>query len=332
LQSPNTIVKVLTSIVPDGVWKLPGSLVQRLREQFPGLEIVDAPTPEDRARELPDADIAFLSRLKAEEFAAAGRLRWIQSPAAGVGNLLFPALRDSDVVVTNARGIHGAPIAEHVVAVSIALLRHIPFAIRRQTAREWAKDDLPLSSYRAFAGCCLGLVGLGAVGSAIAEKAASLGARVIAVRRNASAPPPPGVSAVYPPDRLPAVLAQADVLVLAAPLTPSTAGLIGAPELLMMKRSAILVNVARGRLVREAELVEELAKGTISGAALDVFEHEPLDPASPLWDRPNVLITPHTSAFRADYWEAAVKLFAENLNRYLDGRPLLNLVDKAAGY
>jgi phosphoglycerate dehydrogenase-like enzyme len=325
-------MKVLTSIVPDGVWVLPPALVDRLRAEFPALDIVDAPRPEDRARELPDAEIAFLSRLRAEEFEPARRLRWIQSPAAGVGNLLFPALRASDVVVTNARGIHGAPIAEHVVAVSIALLRQIPFAIRRQASHDWAKDTLPLSSYRAFAGCCVGLVGLGAIGSAIAAKASALGARVIALRRNPAAPPPPGVSAVYPPDRLPAVLAEADILVLAAPLTPTTAGLIGRAELRQMKRDAILVNISRGKLVREPELTEELANGTIGGAALDVFEHEPLDPASPLWELPNVLITPHTSAFRADYWDAAVTLFADNLARYLGGRPLLNVVDKEAGY
>jgi phosphoglycerate dehydrogenase-like enzyme len=325
-------VKVLTSIVPDGVWVLPPALVDRLRLDFPALEIVDAPRAEDRVRELPDADIAFLSRLRAEEFALARRLRWIQSPAAGVGNLLFPALRDGDVVVTNARGIHGAPIAEHVVAVSIALLRQIPFAIRSQAAHAWMKDALPLASYRAFAGCCVGIVGLGSIGSAIAHKASALGARVVALRRSASAPAPAGVSAVYPPDRLASLLAEADVLVLAAPLTPQTAGLIGRAELRQMKRDAILINISRGKLVREAELAEELANGTIAAAALDVFEHEPLDPASPLWDLPNVLITPHTSAFRADYWDAAVQLFAENLRRYLEGRALLNVVDKEAGY
>jgi phosphoglycerate dehydrogenase-like enzyme len=326
------LVRVLTSIVPDGVWALPGALVEHLRREFPRLEFVDAPRPEDRARELADAEIAFLSRLKAEEYAAARRLRWIQSPAAGVGNLLFPALRDSGVVVTNARGIHGSPIAEHVIAVTIALLRQIPLALRRQLAHQWVKDELPLSAYRSFADCSVGLVGLGAIGSAIAEKAAALGARVSAVRRQASAPHPPAVSTIYPPEGLATLLAEVDVLVLAAPLTASTAGLIGTAELRLMKPSAILVNIARGKLVRESELIEELAKGSIAGAALDVFEHEPLDPASPLWDMPNVLITPHTSGFRADYWEAAVNLFSRNLSRYLDGRPLLNVVDKNAGY
>jgi phosphoglycerate dehydrogenase-like enzyme len=325
-------MKVLTSIVPDGVWQLPASLVQGLRQRFPGVTFVDAPRSDDRLRELIDADIAFLSRLKPEEFAAATRLRWIQSPAAGVGNLLFPALRESPVVVTNARGIHGAPIAEHVVAVSIVLLRQMHYAIRQQVVHEWAKDQLALSSYRTLAGRCMGLVGLGSIGTAIAEKAAALGMHVIATRRRIDAPRPAAVSAVFPPSELDRVLAEADVLVLAAPLTAGTTGLIGSAELRRMKPGAILVNIARGRLVREEELAAELRLGTIAGAALDVFEREPLDPASLLWALPNVVITPHTSAFRSDYWEAAVSLFAENLERYQAGRPLVNVVDKDAGY
>jgi phosphoglycerate dehydrogenase-like enzyme len=327
-----TDLKVLTSVSPDGVWVLPVGQVERLRREFPGVTIVDAPRPEERRRELPDADVAFLSRLKPEEFALAGRLRWIQSPAAGVGSLLFPALRDSPVVITNARGIHGEPIAEHVMAVTIVLFRQIQHAIRCQVAHEWGKDELQLSAYRSIRGRCMGLVGLGAIGAAVGEKAAALGMRVIAVRRNAAAPKPPFVSAVYPADALGAVLDEADVVVLAAPLTGRTCGLIGRVELRSMKRDAILVNIARGKLVREDELAEELARGTIAGAALDVFEHEPLGPASPLWDLPNVVITPHTSAFRSDYWEAAVDLFADNLRRYIRGEPLVNLVDKAAGY
>jgi phosphoglycerate dehydrogenase-like enzyme len=325
-------MKVLTSIVPDGVWVLPGEQVDRLRREFPALTFVNAPDADGRRRELPDADIAFLSRLRPEEFALASRLRWIQSPAAGVGNLLFPAVRASQVLVTNARGVHGQPIAEHVLAMTIVLRRQIHFFIRRQAAHAWSKDDLSLAAYQPVAGSCMGIVGLGAIGSAVADKAAAVGMRVVAVRRNLQAPRPDSVSAVHPPEALDRLLEEADVVVLAAPLTGETGGLIGAAELRRMKRSAILINIARGKLVREAELAAELARGTIAGAALDVFEHEPLPPDSPLWDLPNVVLTPHTSAFRADYWEAAVNLFAANLHRYLEGKPLRNVVDKEAGY
>jgi phosphoglycerate dehydrogenase-like enzyme len=176
------------------------------------------------------------------------------------------------------------------------------------------------------------IVGLGAVGGAVARAAAALGVRVSGVRRNPAAGRPEGVSAVTGPDRLPALLPTADAVVLAAPLTASTRSLIGAPELALMKPGAILVNVARGKLVDERALDDALARGALGGAALDVFEREPLDPASPLWDRPNVILTPHTSGFRQDYWEAVADLFIENARRLESGQPLLNLVDKRAGY
>jgi len=137
---------------------------------------------------------------------------------------------------------------------------------------------------------------------------------------------------VYPASELRRFLGECDVVVVAAPLTAETRGLIGRDELRAMRRDGVLVNVSRGKLLREAEVAEELASGTIAGAALDVFEHEPLDPGSPLWDLPNVVITPHTSAFRRDYWQVTVDLFADNLERFLRGEPLVNVVDKEAGY
>jgi len=133
-------------------------------------------------------------------------------------------------------------------------------------------------------------------------------------------------------EELPRLLDRSDVVVLAAPLTAETRGLIGAPELARMKPTAWLVNVARGKLIQEDALVEALRAGTIAGAALDVFEHEPLGPNNALWALPNVIVTPHVAGFRGDYWEAATELFSENLRRFLSGQPLLNLVDKRAGY
>ena len=203
-------------------------------------------------------------------------------------------------------------------------------ALRRQVGREWAKESL--ARFRMIRGRTIGIVGLGAIGTAVAERVAALGADVIAVRRTVSGSRPTCVSAVYPPDRLDAVLGRADVLVLTAPLTAQTRGLVGSEQIRRMKPDAILVNVARGKLVREDELAEELARGTIAGAALDVFEHEPLPASSPLWDLSNVVITPHTSAFRDDYWSLAFDLFAANLRRFERGESLANLVDKAAGY
>ena len=272
----------------------------------------------------------FLGRLKAPALARAARLSWVHSPAAGVGSLLFPEMVESRVIITNSRGLHGQAMAEHVIGVSIALLRQFHVAVRSQLAHRWSRTDL--SDIRMLRGRCMGIIGLGAVGSAVATAAAALGMRVIAARRHVDRPRPSAVEAVYPPSDLPKLLAISDVVVLALPHTGETRELIGSREIRLMKRDAILVNIARGRLVRAEDLADELARGTIAGAALDVFEHEPLNEASPLWDLPNVLITPHTSGFREDYWEAAVELFAQNLGRYERGEPLLNLVDKSLGY
>jgi phosphoglycerate dehydrogenase-like enzyme len=323
-------MKVVTSVYLDPAWTLPPAQVNRLKRLFPHLTVVDAPSRDDRMRELPDADVAFLSHLRPDEFAPAARLRWIQSPAAGVGGLLFPAVTASPVVLTNARGIHGDAIAEHVIAVVIVLFRQIHQAIRRQAGRQWVKQTP--AGFRMVRGRRMGIVGLGAIGSAVAERASAMGMEVVAVRRNPAAPRPACVSAVYPLSALGRLLEESDAVVLTAPLTGETRGLIGAAELRRMKRDAVLVNVARGKLVREDELAAELANGTLAGAALDVFEHEPLDPASPLWDLPNVVLTPHTSAFREDYWTLAVDLFAANLRRFERGETMVNVVDKLAGY
>ena len=322
-------MKVVASIASGSVWNLPDAQLKGLRGRFPGLVFVNAPARGDRLRELPDADVLFLSRLTPDEFASARKVRWIQSPAAGVGSLLFPELRASPVVLTNARGIHGEPIAEHVIGLTIVLFRQLHVAIRRQLARDWGSDDL--ASFRRLAGSRMGIIGLGAIGCAVAARAAAMGMEVVAVRRTPQAAPP-GVARVYTLPDLETVLEACDVVVVATPLTGETRGMIGGAQVRRMKRTAILINIARGKLLKEAEVADELAKGTIAGAALDVFEHEPLDPASPLWDLPNVVITPHTSAFRPDYWDAAVGLFADNLDRFLRGAPLVNLVDKAAGY
>jgi phosphoglycerate dehydrogenase-like enzyme len=323
-------MKIVTSVYSDPAWTLPVVQVDRLGRMFPECSVVNAPSRDDRLRELPDADIAFLSRLEPDEFAVATRLRWIQSPAAGVAGLLFSQLVASPVMLTNARGIHGDAMAEHVIAVVIVLFRQIHQAIRRQASHTWAKE--PQARFRMLKGQRMGIVGLGAIGLAVAERASAMGMDVVGVRRDQAAPRPPFVSEVYGPAGLDELLRQSDAVVITAPLTRETRGLIGADRLRQMKPDAVLVNVSRGKLVREHELAEELSRGTIGGAALDVFEHEPLDASSPLWDLPNVVITPHTSAFRDDYWSLAVDLFASNLGRFERGEALVNLVDKRAGY
>jgi phosphoglycerate dehydrogenase-like enzyme len=325
---------VLVSIFsPVALWNAPDAHVARLRERFDGVRFVHA---RDRAATLaaaPDSDVMFTGELDAETFAAARRLRWLHSPAAGVGGMLFPEMVRSPVVMTNSRGIHADTMAEHVLAVWLALLRRLPLAVRRQAERRWSQDELSAPpGIRTIAGRRMGVVGLGAIGGAVARRAAALGVEVHAVRRRPDAPRPEGVRSVSPPAALLDLLRTSDVVVLAAPQTAETRSLIGRAQLAAMKPDAILINVARGRLVDEAALAEALAEGRLGGAALDVTAHEPLDPASPLWDLPGVLITPHVAGMRPDLWDAVTELFAENLRRFRAGEPLLNVVDKLAGY
>lgn len=327
------MMKVLVANYSDWTsWDTPGWVVDRMRAASPGVEYVHARTPAEAVEIAAEVDVAFSSVIRPEIFAAARRLRWIHSPAAGVGGMLFPEMVASDVVLTNSRGMHAETIAEHVIAVTLALFRRLPAAVQRQADRTWAQFELSDPSPRLLRGSTMGIIGLGGIGAAIAGAASCLGMRVEGIRRRADAAPPAGVSAAYPRSALHDRLPHWDVVVLAAPQTSETRGMIDARELALMKNDAILVNIARGPLVREADLIDALARGVIGGAALDVVEHEPLDPSSPLWRMPNVLITPHVSGFQPQYWERLTDLFLENLRRYRAGEPLLNVVDKKAGY
>ena len=327
-------MKILVGIYSRfAAWNIPAAHVDRLREAFPQHTFAHAPGEDGVLHEIADADVAFMSELRPEHLAAARRLRWIHSPAAGVGGMLFPAMLDSNVVITNSRGLSADHIAEHVLGVALALFRKLPLAMRSQAARHWAQDDmLDPPPLRTVQGAQALIVGLGSIGRACAWRLAALGATVRAVRRRSDQPMPPGVIHVGTPQDLTAMLTAASLVVVTAAHTSETRRIIGERELAAMPADAVLVNVSRGKLVDEDALARALRAGAIGGAALDVFEHEPLDPASPLWALPNVIITPHTSGFRADHWDAATDLFAQNLRRFDAGEPLVNMVDNEAGY
>ena len=324
----NILVGVIS---PAPAWVMPRWHVDRLRADFPQHTFLDAWDRDTLRRLLPEADVAFTPFVDRDVFASASRLRWVQSPAVGVGSLMFPELLASDVVVTTARGVRARSIAEHVLGVTIALARLLPAALRAQAQHHWAQEELETRG-RTLQGLHMGIVGLGAIGLEVANIAAPFGFRVSAIRRRVGDPVPAGVDAVWTPDRLDDLLAQSDVVVIAAPHTPETKRLIGRAQIDRMKAGALLVNVARGKLVDDEALIEALRAGRVGGAALDVFSQEPLDPSSPYWDLPNVIITPHTSGAMQDYWTPLVALFAENLRRFAKGDPLLNVVDKVAGY
>jgi len=324
-------VDVLVAIFSEQpAWNIPAEAVESLRRRFPEhafLQAGDEATMIDLIR---TAEAAFTSRLTPAALAAAPKLRWVHSPAAGVGGMLFPAMRASRVVLTNSRGMSAAAVAEHALLLMLASARRFPEAVLAQAERKWIGDDL--AGLPTLRGRTLAIVGLGAIGRALARAAAALGMTVVGTRKTAAGAPPEGVTDAFGPEGLPTVLACADFVVLAAPLTDETRGMIDAPQLRLMRPSAWLINVARGKLVNEPALATRLRRGGIAGAALDVFDREPLDASSPLWSLPNVLVTPHVGGFRSGYWEAAVDLFAENLGRFAKNERLRNTVDKAAGY
>jgi phosphoglycerate dehydrogenase-like enzyme len=324
----NIVVGVIS---PAPAWVMPRRFVDQLRADFPQHTFLDAWDRETLRRLLPGADAAFTPFVDRDIFPSAARLRWVQSPAVGVGSLMYQELLASSVILTSARGIRARSIAEHVLGVTIALARRLPATLRAQAAHRWAQEELETEA-RTLDGQRMGIVGLGAIGLEVVKIAAPFGFRISAIRRRAGEPVPAGVETVWTPDRLPELLAQSDVVVLAAPHTPETKRLLGRAQIEHMKRGALLVNVARGKLVDDDALIAALRDGRLGGAALDVFSEEPLDPSSPYWDLPNVIITPHTSGAMQDYWTPLVALFAENLRRFEKGEPLLNVVDKVAGY
>jgi phosphoglycerate dehydrogenase-like enzyme len=318
---------------PQGVWIVPPHLLERLVAEFPEVRI---DLPADRAefeRLLPEAEAVVGWAVRAENFASARRLRWIQVFAAGVGTLLFPELVASEVVVTSGRGLHAVAMAEHTLGVMFVFARKLHLARDAQREHRWTQNELFIGAtpFRELVGSTLGIVGLGAVGRALAERARALGLTVLVVRRRPAADPAPAHEQSGP-EGMHALLARADWLVLAPALTPDTKGMIGRAELARMKPSAVLVNLGRGALVDEPALIEALQAGTIAGAALDVTADEPLPAASPLWDMPNVIVTPHISGLGPRYWERALELFGRNLRHVLAGETLENVVDKRAGY
>ena len=319
-------------------WNIPDEHVTRLREQFPAHTFLHARTEDDALKMIGEAEIVFTAEMRRHVLESAPRVKWIHSPAAGLGGMLFPAMIQSPVVITNSRGLSADTIAEHVLAVVLAIFRKLPLAFDSQRSREWAQSGMTAgSAFRTIAGSRALIVGLGAIGIATAERLSSLSAHVDAVRRRPDLPRPSSINRVVSTEHLIDLLPSADIVVLAAPQTAATRHLIGNAELEAMRPGSVLVNVSRGALVDENALVRALTGDPAGGrrlaaAALDVFQHEPLSPDSPLWTLPNVLITPHVAGFLQNHWDAVTALFADNLRRFDSGQPLLNVVDKVAGY
>jgi phosphoglycerate dehydrogenase-like enzyme len=315
------------------LWNTPAWFGERLKREFP-VEVVQRNSYEGIETELQDAEVLFTLSLRPQQFESAGKLRWIHAPTAAVHQFMFPELINSDVVLTNSTEVHGPVVAEHVIAFIFALAKKIPQAALLQRKRVWGQETMWSDGHhlKEIAGATLGLIGVGSIGRRVARMASALGMRVIAVREHVEKERPEGVEAVFSPAQLGELLGESDYVVVAAPLLPATTRLIDATRLGMMKRSAFLINVGRGPQVDEAALAEALRSRRIAGAALDVFEHEPLPPDSPLWELDNLLITPHTAGLAEKLWDRHYALFSENLRRYLSHKPLQYVVDKHKGY
>ena len=329
-------------------WTLTSDAEARIRREAPdGWEIhfvraqtsSDGDGPKGSSDEvmnaIPGADVYLGFGIPRPLLLAARKLRWVHSAAAGVGNALYPEMRDGDVVLTNSAGVHAIPIAEYIVASVLYFFRGLDIAVDQQRRAEWNKHPFvgERSPLREVGGSCVLVVGAGGIGSEAARRLSALGARCVGVRRRPGLGTPEGFERVIAFDAIDAELPRADVVVLAAPLTEETRGLLSARRMDMLSSSVVIVNVARGALLDEAALIERLRSGKIRGAALDVFQDEPLASDSPLWQLRSVLVTPHVSPVSPGrFWTRELDLFIDNWRRFVRGEPLRNVVDKRAGY
>lgn len=301
------------------------ALAGYVREAFPQLEIVTCWGKDELEDVAEEMEVLLCFRSPKDVLAKAPKINWIMTVGAGVDSVLpNPGLR-IECSITNARGIHAVQIAEYVAGTMFAMTLRLPEHVRNQSEASWQMRPHTIAEGKTMA-----VIGLGCIGKAIAGKAAALGLKVVGVRKHPA--PVEHVDHVYGPDELHEALGVADFVTLIVALTPETRGMFGKAELEAMKPEAFLINVARGPVVVESELVEALRNGTIAGAALDVFEVEPLPSESPLWQMENVLITPHNAGARPDYLQAVTKLFTDNLAHYIAGEPLFNLVNREECY
>jgi phosphoglycerate dehydrogenase-like enzyme len=318
----------------------------RLRDVAGSAVIVNAADDAEATREVVDAD-AFLGKITPPLLAAAGRLRWVQSFTASLEHYVFPTLAEHPCVLTNMRGLFSDVIADQVMGYVLCFARNLHTYIRNQAGRRWAPvggegarvsfatgpgivNPIDLA-HRHLSDQTLGIIGLGAIGSEVARRANAFGMRVIATdaRRTDR---PLEVKWLRTPEYMPELLAESDFVVICAPHTPTTAGMFGLEQLRQMKPTAFLINIGRGAIVRLTDLTESLRAGEIAGAALDVFETEPLAADHALWGFPNVILTPHVAGYSPRIAERHLGVLLENVRRFATGQPLMNVVDKRAWF
>ena len=314
-------------------WTFPDWAADELRQRFPDTEVVKLTSRERVLDEISNTDILLTWQVRPAEIAAAKKLRWIHIGMSGLGLILIPEVVNSDLIITNSRGVHAIPIAEHTMALMLQLSRRLPQCYVHQQQAIWRRREIWESPvpFGELYGKTLCIIGVGALGAEIARRAHAFGMRVIGIRKNVNVPAD-GVEKMYPLSMLDELLPSVDYLVIAAPATGETAGVIGRKQLERMKQSAFLVNIARGVIVDQDALVDALNNEKIAGAALDVFDPDPLPDGHPLFATKNLIITPHISGVSTMLWRRIMDIWIDNIVRFREGRPLINLINKHRGY
>jgi len=302
--------------------------MSQLREVAPTVEIVVAKNQDDALNKIVDVDAAY-GFATPELIKAGKKLRWVQVGSAGVESYLSPELVESDIILTNAKGVYAIHITEHVMAMILSFGRAINLLIHRQKDEIWeSRANLPVIEIN---GLTLGIVGLGGIGLEVAKSAHALGMRILAVDP-VQTYQPEHVEQLWRLDNLHDMLKESDFVSICCPLTPETKNMMSTEEFKCMKPTAYLINIARGGIVDQEALIKALEAKEIAGAGLDVTVPEPLPKGNPLWQMENVIITPHMAGQSPVGSRRLMKVFTENLKRFVNGEPLLNVVDKKLGY
>jgi len=314
-------------------WRPKPAMPEAIRKRWPEMRVLHLPNYDRLPEELPDTDIFVGYSLRADQLKDAKKLKWIHSTAAGVKQLMYPELRDSEILVTNPRGVFSMPMAEHTMGLLLALARNFPDSVRQQDRARWSQQEIwdKPPHLTELNGKVLLIVGYGSIGREVAKRAKGFDMRVWGVTRSGEGDRT-HVEKIVSAAKLLDVLPDADYVLISAPETAETGHLIGAAQIARMKRGARLINVSRGSLLDEAALLRALESGALGGAALDVAHMEPLPAESALWKAPNLMITPHTSAVSDKLWERETALLVDLLERWFDGREMFNRVDFARGY
>ncbi|MDA0708620.1 MAG: D-2-hydroxyacid dehydrogenase [bacterium] len=314
--------------LPDSVLRFRTQGVQKIRDM--GVEVHETYEEREARPLIGDAEIYYGGNISLETLRSAKSLKWMQCGRAGMDNFFYPELRQSNLILTNVRGIYSDVISDHVFSFVLSFARATHHFARRQHQASWVNDNVPMI----FLGnTTIGIIGLGGIGLAVAQRAHAFGMRILALD-----PSPKGtpdyVEHIYAPTDLHQLLAQSDFVTICVPQTDETVHMIDGAAIGAMKQGAILINIGRGKVVDLKALTVAVETGKLAGAGLDVFEMEPLPEDHPLWRMDNVIITPHT-AWRSAYpytEERRVDVLVENMSRFLNGKPLMNVVDKVKGY